>query len=283
VLLKVAKVKPAKTPGLAELTPQLSERMKLDRGLEKVEAVYAEVEDMRAGQTKFEDIATKTKSKFVVIPAVNAEGFDRDGKTVEIPGKDDVLKAVFSSDVGVENDALNIDDGYVWYDVRGIIPSALRPIADVKAQVTKDWKAEKLRNLAAEKAKAFVEKGKAGTTIEALAETVAAPIERAEGLKRTQPTGTLDGLATLAIFGQPEKGFAYSVDPNGTTARVMQVSKVTVPPLNLVSADTKSAKDQITASLTSDFAEAFSKANQDSLGATIDEALWKQISAAPTP
>ena len=37
-----------------------------------------------------------------------------------------------ASDVGVENDALQEGDAYVWYEVREVTPSALRPFEEVK-------------------------------------------------------------------------------------------------------------------------------------------------------
>ena len=49
-----------------------------------------------------------------------------------MPHKPELLKAVFSSDVGVENDAISLDDGYVWYEVREVIPSAVKPFDTVK-------------------------------------------------------------------------------------------------------------------------------------------------------
>ncbi len=71
---------------------------------------------------------------FTLAPAVSAAGKDKDGKDVDLPAKAELLKAAFASDVGIENDALTLQDGYVWYEVREVTPSALRPLADVKDQ-----------------------------------------------------------------------------------------------------------------------------------------------------
>ena len=83
----------------------------------------------------------------MLAPAVSATGLDPAGKEVEIPDKRDVLKAAFESDVGVENNALTPKDGYFWYEVREVIPSALKPFDAVKDQVKGDVIARKLEAL----------------------------------------------------------------------------------------------------------------------------------------
>ena len=65
--------------------------------------------------------------------------------------------AVFSSDVGVDNDALAFGGGYVWFDVLGVTPSHERSLDEVKDQVEARWRAEqiteRLRKMASEQAR----------------------------------------------------------------------------------------------------------------------------------
>jgi peptidyl-prolyl cis-trans isomerase D len=281
VVLKVAKVSPGKSPTLNDLRKEMTERAKLDKAADEVTAVYESVEEALAQRTKLEDIATKGGIRFQLLPAVAATGVDIDGKPVTVPVGADLLRAAFESDVGADNEALNFEDGHVWFDVREVTPSALRPLDKVKDAVTRDWKAAKLRGLASEKATAMVAKAKAGTTLDALATENQATVQTVAGLKRNQQQETFDGVATLAVFAAAEGAFTWSLEGDGTSARVMQVSKVTVPPLNLVAAETAAAKDQLVASINGDMQEVFTQANRLSLGATIDEKIWQQISAVP--
>jgi peptidyl-prolyl cis-trans isomerase D len=281
VLLKVAKVMPGKTPTLADLRNEMTERAKLDRASEEIQAVYDSVEDALAQQTKLEDIASKGGMRFQLIPAVSAVGTDIDGKPVAVPAGADLLRAAYESDVGVDNQPLNFEDGYVWFDVREVTPSALRPLDKVKDAVTKDWKSTKLRGLAADKAKAMVEKAKSGVTLDVLATENKSTVQAVTGLKRNQQQETFDGVATLAAFAVGEGSFTWALEGDGTSARVMQVTKVTVPPLNLATTEIAAAKEQITASLNGDMQEVFTAANRQSLGAVVDEKIWQQISAVP--
>ena len=161
-LLKVVSVTPEHQQSLADVKPQLTERLKLERAGEEIQSIYDAIEDDRAAQTKFEDIASKAGVPFTLIPAVDAQGKDKTGKDVDLPHKDEVLKASFNSDVGVENDAISLDNGYVWYEVREVVPAALKPLDQVKDQAKAAVIAEKVRALSEEKAKKLVERARTG-------------------------------------------------------------------------------------------------------------------------
>ncbi|MFO1034608.1 MAG: SurA N-terminal domain-containing protein, partial [Hyphomicrobiales bacterium] len=127
VLLKAVKVTPEHQPTLDEIKDALTKRLQLDKARDEIQSIYDAVEDARAQQTKFEDIASKAGIPFILAPAVSAAGQDKDGKDVNLPEKPQLLKSVFETDVGVENDALSANDGYIWYEVREVVPSALKP------------------------------------------------------------------------------------------------------------------------------------------------------------
>jgi peptidyl-prolyl cis-trans isomerase D len=276
-LVKVTNILPEVMPALENVKAELSDRIKRARAEEEVQAVYAAVEEARANQDKFEDISTKAGLPFKLIK-ISASGLGVDDKPVEIPGGGDLLKAAFGSDVGVENDALTTDGGYLWYEVREVVPSALRPFDTVKDKVTADWRAEKLRGLAGEKAKALVERAKSGTTLDALATELGTTVKAAAGLKRGQPSDTFDGVANTALFAVPDQGFAWSLEPDGLSARVMKVEKVDVPALALAKEETKLTKDALANMLQGDMARSFADAARVSVGATVNEEMWQQIS-----
>ena len=192
-LIKIVKVTPELQKPLAEVRADVESRLKLDKAKDEIQSIYDAVEDARASQTKFEDIAAKAGIPFTLAPAVSAIGRDKAGNDVALPAKAELVKAAFASDVGIENDALTLQDGYVWYEVREVIPSALKPLAEVKDQVSKDYVAGKLRELAAEKAKAIVAKANNTTKLDTLATEAGAEIKTVSNVKRTEPQETFDG------------------------------------------------------------------------------------------
>ncbi len=68
----------------------------------------------------------------VVTYDVDRSGRDPSGKVVNFPHAAQVVAAAFASDVGVDNDPIDADGGYVWYNVAGITPSRDRTLDEVK-------------------------------------------------------------------------------------------------------------------------------------------------------
>jgi peptidyl-prolyl cis-trans isomerase D len=276
-ILKVTKVVAANQPTLSELKTKLQERLQLERAREEIQSVYEAVEDARAQQTKFEDIAAKAGLPLIVVPAINQNGSDKLGQPVSLPAQTELLKAVFASDVGLDTDALSLDEGYVWFDVREVIPSAVRPLAEVKEQVKSDWVAGKRRTLASDKAKAIVEKAGDTTKLETIATEVAGTIKTAAGIKRNAVSEEFDGVATIALFSVPEKALTWALEGDGKTARIIEVSKVTIPSsgASLVS---KEVADLARNGLSGDMLDYYLKAARKGTDVTMNEELWRQIS-----
>ena len=275
-LLKAVKVSPQTQPTLDEIKDKLSQRLQLEKAKDEIQSIYNAVEDARAQQTKFEAIAEKANIPISILPAIDAVGLDKDGKDVNLPSKPEVLKAAFASDVGVENDALTVGDGYVWYEVREVIPSALKPLAAVKDQVTKDVIADRIRTAAADKAKALVEKAKAGTTMDDLAAQSKADIKIAPGLKRNEQTQEFDGQALNAVFAAADQGITYSVDGDGKSAHVMQVVKDQQPAVMATpSDDVKKMQAEFKARLMNDLQAGLVGALRESAKVAINEDLWR--------
>ncbi len=279
-LLKAVKVVPAHQPTLADVTEVLKKRVQLQKAQEEIQSVYDAVEDARAQQTKFEDIGAKVGAPVIVVPQVSAAGVDKAGKPVTLPAQEEVLKAIFASDVGLENDALQANDGYIWYDVREVIPSAVKPMDQVKDQVKADWVATKLRGLAGDKAKAIVEKAGSNTKLETIATEVGGTIKTVAGLKRNATSEEFDGIATLALFSVPEKALTWALEGDGKSARVIEVSKVTVPASG-ASAGAKEVADQARQGLGSDLLDGYLKSVRAGANVTMNEELWRQISGTP--
>jgi peptidyl-prolyl cis-trans isomerase D len=276
-LVKVTDIVPGTTPTLDGIKADLTKRLQLKKAAEDIQNVYDSVEEMRSNQSKFEDIAAKLNLPITIVPAVSASGLGKDGKRLDLPGDNDLLKAVYDGDVGVEADALNVNQGYVWFDVREVIPSTLKPFDQVKDQVKTDWVAAHMRGLAEKKSKELVDRANAGGKIEDLAKEMNATVKDVTAVHRNQSTPELDGLATLAVFGAPEKAFTYSLESDGKSARLMQVANVSLPPLDDKSDQTKKINEQLKQQLTADITETFMTAARTSAKVTMNDALWQQI------
>jgi peptidyl-prolyl cis-trans isomerase D len=275
-VLKATKITAARQPSLEDLKSVLKERLQLEKARDEIQSVYNSVEDDRAQQTKFEDIASKTGATLTIVPAISAAGVDKAGQPVELPSKEELLKAAFAGVVGVDIDAISANEGYVWLDMREVIASAVKPLDIVKEQVKADWSAAKLRTLASDKAKAIVEKAGSNSRLESVATELARPIKSVSGIKRNNTSEDFDGVATLALFSVGEKALTWTLEGDGKTARIIEVSKVTAP-IGTATASSKEVQDLARQGLGSDLLDSYLKSARAGTTVTLNDELWRQI------
>ena len=282
VLLKAIKIMPEHQAGLEEVKAELVDRLKLERAREEIQSIYDAVEDARAASAKFEDIAAKASIPFQIVAASDAQGKDKSGADIDMPHKAELLKAAFGSDVGVENDAISSDEGYVWYEVREVVPSAVKPLDKVKAEATAQVAASKLRAKSEDKAKALVERLTSGAVLEELAKEAGAEVKTAQGMKRNESDATFDPVAVAALFAVPENGFATALEADGKGAKIMQSQAVLLQAFDAASPEAKAISDELKGQAGSEVLSGYLAALQNKIGVTINETLWRQISGAQT-
>ncbi len=275
VLLKAVKVVPAKQATLEESKATIRQKIQLEKARDEIQSIYDAVEDARAQSTKYEDIAAKVGIALTVVPSINAVGLDKAGVDVVLPNKEEVLKATFEGDPGVETDPLNFGDGYVWYEIREVVPSRLRPLADIKDVVKADWVAEKLRTIAGEKAKTIVDKAAGNTRLDTLATEMKAKILSVSNIKRNQTSEAFDGISALALFSAPANTLTWALEGDGKSARIIEVSKVTQP---ASVAETRELQDTTRNGLGTDLLAGYLEAVRDATKVTVNEELWRKIS-----
>lgn len=277
VLLKAVKISPEKQSTLDEVKPQLTERLKLEQASEEIDSIYNAVEDARAAQTPFEEIAQKAGIPFQLIPPVDAQGNGKDGKPVTIPHPQDLLSAAYGSDVGVENDAIRTDNGFIWYEVREVVPSAVKPFDQVKDQARAAVVASKVRALSEEKAKKLVERARSGVKLEDLAKELNAEIKTEQGLRRKESSANFDPIEVAALFSVGDTGFAYALEADGRGARVMQSQPVLLPAFDPASAEAKSAGEALKGQLADNLLTAYLAALEKEAGVNVNDQIWRNI------
>lgn len=282
VLLKAVKVTPEHQSTLDDVKSALTDRLKLERASEEIQATYDAVEDARAAQTPFEQIAEKSGIPFQIIAATDAQGTDKDGKDLDMPHKQELLQAAFGSDVGVENDAISLDNGYVWYEVREVVPATLKPLDAVKDQVKAAVTAQKVQALSGEKAKKLVERARLGAKLEDLAAETNAEVKTAQALRRKESDDTFGPAAVAALFAVPDNGFAYALEPDGKGARVMQSEPVLLPAFDAASPDVKKISEKLVPQIAENMLTSYLTQLQSDAGVKVNETLWRNISGQQT-
>lgn len=282
-LLKAVKVIPAVTPTFEQSKAELTQRVQLEKAKAALQEVYNTVEDARAKNLKLEEIAKTNGLNLVILPPISASGQNQAGADISAMLKPEALKAMYASDVGVDNDAIQVADGFVWYDVRSVIPSALKPFDQVKDKVTADVSAARVRQAAIDKAKAIVAALKSGKSFDDAAKDASATVKTITTLKRNQQSEDFDGSALGAAFSVLDQGFAFTAGGDGKSARIMQIVKVTMPVVDIKNTDFAKAKEQVQGGFVNDLQSSLVDDLKKSASVKINTDLWKLVNNGEAP
>jgi len=111
-LIKVTKVEPGTTPSFESLAPALKREVALERARVQLQDIHNKIEDERGGGANIAEAAQKLGLKAVTIEAVDRSGRGLDGKPVAgLPQGIDIVSQAFTSNVGVENDPVQVNGG----------------------------------------------------------------------------------------------------------------------------------------------------------------------------
>jgi peptidyl-prolyl cis-trans isomerase D len=281
-LVRVTKIEPGKERSFADVAEELKKDLSLERARAQMAGLYDKFEDERGAGATLADIAKKLNLPTRTIAAVDRAGRTPDGAPVTgLPQGVDVISGAFSADVGNENDALSVPGGgYVWYEVLDVTPSRERTLDEVKDRVVERWRQEQIAARVRAKATELADKLKGGGNETALPADLT--WQTASGLKRDK---TVDGVPARAlgeIFATPKGGVGSSEGDNASQWIVFRLTDITVPPLDMQSAETKQLQDSLRAAYAEDIIAQYVGKLQTDLGATINEAALNQAIGART-
>lgn len=282
VLIKVVKIEPDKVKKFEEVAQQIKETIALDRARNELSTQRDKIEDERGGGARLTEIAQKFKMKAQTIEAVDRQGLDPDGKQVTgLPAGVDLLTAAFGSDVGVDNEALQLPNGgLVWFDVTGVKPSRERKLDEVRAKVEERWRDDEVSKRLKAKAAEMVDKLKGGATLADVASAENLSVQTTFGLKRAGNRATaLSPAAIAAVFATEKDGAGSAEGASPAEWLVFRVTDVTVPEFDAGSGEAKRMAEQIRRSLTEDMLAQYVTRLQNDIGASVNQRALRQAVA----
>jgi peptidyl-prolyl cis-trans isomerase D len=213
-----------------------------------------------------------------IIEAVDRSGRDAAGQPVNLPDPQRLLAAAFTTDVGVERDPLQFQDGYIWFDIAGITPSRERPLDEVKEQAEQRWREQEIATRLNTKATEILDKLKGGGTT--LAEVAAADhltVQTLTGLKRSEASGALSAGAVDAVFRTAKDAVGKADAAQPAEQIVFRVTEIVVPAPDAASEDAKRTVETLNRGLSEDiFGEYVAKLESD-IGVTINQSALNQV------
>jgi peptidyl-prolyl cis-trans isomerase D len=234
VIVRVTEIVPGKEKTFEEVKEQVRDELIKARASEEISKLHDQIEDERAAGSTLTEIAQKLNQEFKEV-TVNRQGVDREGKKIDIPGQtQDVVKLIFETDVGVENNPVSLgNEAYAFTDVQEVQPERQRPMEEVREDVAKAWTEEETRNRLTKKSEELLAALSKGQSLEEAAKSVNAEVKATAALKRGGAEPGLPISAITQAFTLPQGGYASAFTADRKGRAIFQVAGITsAPPLD---------------------------------------------------
>jgi peptidyl-prolyl cis-trans isomerase D len=280
-LVKIGKIEPGVEPSYESVASNLKKEIAVERARAKVSELRDKMEDERGGGASVIEAAQKLGLAAVTIDAVDRSGRLPSGQLVaNIPRGLDVVSQAFNSDVGVDNDPIQFNGGYVWYDVVGITPSHERNLDEVKDQVEARWRDDQITSRLRTKATEMVQKLDQGGNLADEAAAAGLKVETASGFKRDASPPGLPASVVAAAFRTAKDGVGQTAGTGPGEWIVFRVTDISVPPVDLASDEMKKLTETLQRSLTDEQIGQYVTKLETDIGTSINEAAFAQVTGA---
>jgi peptidyl-prolyl cis-trans isomerase D len=277
VLVQVVKIEPEQVRSFEEVAPELKQELATARVKSETLDIYNKIEDARAEGKTLAEAAEMLKLPVRTIAAIDRSGRDADGNPVNLPDQQRLLPAIFSTDIGIERDPLQFQDGYLWYDVTGITPSQDRSLDEVKEQVETRWREQEIAKRLEDKATAILDKVKGGATLAEAAAPDRLKVETLAGIKRGQGSGPLSAAAVDAVFRTAKDAVGKADAAMPAEQVVFRVTDIVVPKLDAASEDAKRISETLDRGLSEDLYAEYIAHLENEIGVTINQSALNQV------
>jgi len=279
VLVTVSKIEAGEQKSFEEVKPQIKQVIAEDRAREAIGDLRDKIEDAKASGATLAEAAGKLGLKARSIEAIDRSGRAPDGKPVgDVPKQPDVVSAAFNSDVGVDNEALQLSGGgYLYFDVTGVTPSRERPVDEVRDKVEQRWRDDEIAKRLKKEADDLVARLKGGSTLEQVAAEKNLQVQKVDDLRRGRAAGFVPANVVEAAFATP-KGEIGSVEGQQETAHyVFRVTGVTDPRLDPKSDEAKTIAGSLKSAYADDLIGEYVTHLEKEIGIDINPTALNQI------
>jgi peptidyl-prolyl cis-trans isomerase D len=277
VLVQVLKIEPEQVRPLEQVAGELKQELAAARAKSEIFDLYNKIEDARAEGKSLAEAAANLKLEARTIEAIDRSGRDAAGTPVKLSDAERLLPAAFSTDIGVERDPLQFQDGYIWYDVTGISPSRERSLDEVKDLVETRWREQEIATRLDTKATEMLDKLKAGATLAEVAAANHLKVETLTGLKRGEAAGPLSAAGVDAVFRTAKDAVGKTEAAQPAEQVVFRVTDIVVPALDMASDEAKRTLETLNRSLSEDILAEYVARLESEIGVTINQNALNQV------
>lgn len=281
VLLRVTDIKPEVVKPFEEVKEEIRKDLAVSEATRILLDAHDSYEDARAGGDTLAEAAAKLNLKVVTVDAVDRKGMRPDGTIIEdLPESPELLKQAFETEVGIENQAINIGStGYVFYEVQGVTPARDRTLDEVHDKVVADWKAAEVEKRLDVKAAEYEKQLKDGATLDTIAADLKLEKQTKRGVKREADDADFGKSGVATIFGVSEGGVGTIASPTGDARILFKVAEVFEPAGAGPDTIPEDARKQFTSGLSDDLLDQLVARLQTEYEVTVNQSAIDQALA----
>ncbi len=289
VLLRVTAIEAGTSPPFEQLRDALrtevaAAKLTGDGELRrKLDGIHDRIEDLRSSGKTLQQVADEMKRTLTSVAATDAQGRDKAGEPIAgIPDTADVLKAVFLSDRGVDNEAIRTrENGYVWFEIQNIERGRERTFDEVRPQVEEVWRTDEAARMTSQSANDFLKRAEGGEKLEDIATELGVNVETATGVTRNG-NDVIGASAAATAFALSRGKYAVAATGRGADRMILSVESSAVPPFNVDDAATKSLKTQLDTTIANEWLNQYAAKIQGELGVSINDRALALATGAQT-
>ena len=279
VLATVSAIEPGTEKSFEEVKAEIIAALQLSRAEGEVLDLHDAIEDARAAGQTLAEIAAAKKLELIAVDAVDAAGLDKDGNPVAtIPAADVLLREAFQSDVGLENDPIQLrGSSFAWYDVEAIEPKRDRTLDEVRGKAVAAWKQSEETSKLEKAATDAVDAISKGEPVTAVASRYHRSVTTLGGLKRTDTSGPAGEAAVSRLFLLPQGGAAQAAAADGKNRIVFMMAGSTVPPADPQSELAKAATERLSLAQSNDILAQYTAGLREEYGVKVNPEILNRI------
>jgi peptidyl-prolyl cis-trans isomerase D len=233
-ILRVVRIEPGKERSFEEVRPQLAAQLQLRQAADRIAELANRADDALAGGATLEDLQQKFGFKLTPVAAVDDNGLDRAGTRIALPvAPEEVLKTIFMTAQGETTRVTDMEDGAIYVArVDKVIPSAARPLEEVRDKVIAGWQAEQKRKDTARQAETLAAAATPSAPLATVAGERGLAVQPNTILGRTPQTGQSfpPTLVSRLFAAQPGETIFVADESGGYVAQLKEVQATpTVP------------------------------------------------------
>jgi peptidyl-prolyl cis-trans isomerase D len=281
-ILRAKQIIPRIVEPLIAVKPAIVEELALASASAEIGKIHDDIEDQRANGKSVAEAAQSVGLAAHTSDAIDAHGNDKAGKAIPDLGDPAALvKAVYASDVGVDNEPIGTKDGgTIWFDVLGIEPARAQSFEEVKQKIAQAWTEDETAKRLAAKASDLVQKLNSGQTLAAVAAAQGnLAIKHVAGVKRMDPQD-LPQTVLGQLFDRKVGSSGSAPGENGDRI-LFNVVDVKVPPLDVTRPDIHNIIDQMKTALDEDMVAQYVGQLDNEIGVEINQQALASILGTP--